>query len=61
MPGGYEPGELVAYNDDRPDSPNWQQTYGSSFWFQVPYSGSVTHYIIEVERTALGRRESSKC
>jgi len=46
--GGYEPGELVAYNDDRPDAPNWQQYYGSSFWYQVPYSGGATHYIIEV-------------
>ena len=47
--GGYEPGRQVAYNDDRPDAPNYQQYYGSAFSYQVPYSGAPTgHYIIEV-------------
>merc|ERR1711988_653949 len=46
--GGYEPGELVASNDDRYDPPNRAQSLGSSFWYQVPYAGGATHYIIEV-------------
>jgi hypothetical protein len=46
--GSYEPGTMVAYNDDRADPPSWDQYYGSSFWYQVPFSGGTTHYIIEV-------------